>query len=124
MRRIPVVVEVNGNFSNLYKMYPRLRLFSAVINSIGVWCLRRGCAVITVTSQLAAWVKGVSQHPNVQVVPNGADTGLFQPAGCARIYRLPASLRGLRRCAVAMARYRYDDRGGRAIRHGRTTSIS
>lgn len=88
--RVPVVQEVNGPYDDLFIAWPGTRRFAKFF----VWLmrsqLRSATAVITVTSQLADWVRRESGNKDTRiwVIPNGANTDLFHPD--ARHRRRPA----------------------------------
>lgn len=80
--RLPLVVEVNGPYADLYIAWPAARKLSLVFTWMMRSQLRWADAVITVTEDLATWVKsekGRRRENTVFVVPNGADVDLFSP---------------------------------------------
>lgn len=78
--RIPVIQENNGPYNDMYIAYPWTRRLSRLLELISDLQFRWANALITVTPQLAAWLKTRSGHSNIQVIPNGANTHLFHPA--------------------------------------------
>lgn len=80
LRRVPIVLEVNGPWHELIASYPRLRRLRGIIG----WLFgqRAGCAsaMIAVTPALAAWLRSQYGHPRVEVVANGANIDLFNPS--------------------------------------------
>lgn len=77
--RIPVIQEVNGTHEDLFVSWPLTKKFSGIfkllINSQLGWAQ----GVITVTHQLAEWVREGVHHSNVMVISNAANTDLFRP---------------------------------------------
>lgn len=78
--RIPVVHEVNGPYEDIFVGYPVAARCRSLVT--GVWRsqYRHAAGLITVTPQLAGWLKQESGgHQPVCVIPNGANTKLFSP---------------------------------------------
>lgn len=78
-RGIPVVQEVNGPYEDLFIAWPWTRRLAWLFILLMRLQLNMADAVITVTSQLADWVQKEAGHKRVYIVPNGANTELFQP---------------------------------------------
>jgi len=79
LRRIPVVVEVNGSFADYTVAYPWMRAIRPFIIAAGRLCLRLSGAVIAVTPQLCDWVQLQIGKKATFLVPNGANISLFRP---------------------------------------------
>lgn len=79
LRRVPVVVEVNGSYADWFVAWPLLRRVRRAV----VWAirsqLRAADAVIAVTGDLARWVEEERHRPGVFLVPNAADSAVFFP---------------------------------------------
>jgi glycosyltransferase involved in cell wall biosynthesis len=78
-RRIPVVAEINGSFSDYTIAYPWMRAIRPFIVGAGRVCLRLSNAVIAVTPYLCDWVQSEIGRKPTFLVPNGANTNLFRP---------------------------------------------
>lgn len=85
---VPTVQELNGPPSDLFAAYPWTRRLGQVFPILGNLCLRMADCVITVTPQLREWVLSKYPKQRVFVVPNGANTAVFQP-GVAPYIVLP-----------------------------------
>lgn len=76
---VPVIQECNGPYDDIFLAWPQLRPLRRPI----VWatCVQYRWAdqIITVTDQLAQWLRDESGHDRVTTIPNGADTELFSP---------------------------------------------
>jgi len=79
LRGVPLILEVNGLNEDLFIAWPLSRRFARFINWLSRTQLRWADAVITVTSELADWVRQESGNSSVFVIPNGVNTGLFRP---------------------------------------------
>jgi len=79
LMRLPVVQEVNGPYEDLFIAWPFTRKFASVFKWMMRTQLRLASAVITVTPQLAEWVKRESGATQVFVIPNGVNVELFKP---------------------------------------------
>lgn len=77
--RIPVVGEVNGTFADLRLVYPWLLPLVPFIYLAALACMRASSALITVTGPLREYLRNIVPHTPVYVVPNAANTVLFQP---------------------------------------------
>jgi glycosyltransferase involved in cell wall biosynthesis len=82
-RGLPVVQEVNGPYEDVFIAWPWTRPFAWLFLALMRSQLKWAKAVITVTRQLADWVVAESGNRKVHVIPNGANTDLFQPGLCA-----------------------------------------
>ncbi len=78
-RRIPVIVECNGSFEDLFVAWPATRLARPLFEAIGRSDLRNADAVIAVTPQLAEWVRRETGRLDADVSPNGANVDAFTP---------------------------------------------
>ena len=79
LRRVPVVVEVNGPPTDILSSWPRLRVLMPFLTWAGTWQIRLASAVIAVTPELAH-IAADQGAGRVFVVSNGADAELFAPA--------------------------------------------
>ncbi|BDU75920.1 glycosyltransferase family 4 protein [Mesoterricola sediminis] len=77
--RIPLVIEVNGPHEDVYTMYPWTRRFGGFLRALTRHQHRIADAIVTVTPQMAQWVKDDCGAENVHVVPNGANLDHFRP---------------------------------------------
>jgi glycosyltransferase involved in cell wall biosynthesis len=88
MKSIPVVIEVNGSFADYTMAYPWMRAIRPLIAGAGRLCMRLSNAVIAVTPQLCDWVQSEIGKKPTFLVPNGANTELFNPSA-ERSEKLP-----------------------------------
>ena len=83
LRAAPIVHENNGPYADVAIAYPWAAPFSGII----AWMWRKqyqwADRVITVTPQLAGWLKDQGIPTPIEVVPNGANTDLFHPDAAA-----------------------------------------
>jgi len=86
--RIPQVIEVNGPHEDMYTMYPWTRRIGALLRALTRHQHRIAQAIVTVTPQMAQWVKDDCGATHVHVVPNGANLDHFRPG--VRDPRAPA----------------------------------
>lgn len=77
--RIPVVQECNGPYGDFYLAWPTARFFRFVLEPAARWQYRSAHSVIAVTDELADWVDQEASRNDTQVVPSGANIGLFRP---------------------------------------------
>ena len=76
---VPIVQEVNGPYDDLFLAWPAARRFARVFISMMRWQYRNADALITVTPQLAEWLRAETGRDDVTVIPNGANTQVFRP---------------------------------------------
>lgn len=80
---VPVVQECNGPYEDLFLAWPQVARLRRPL----VWATRIqyrwATEVITVTEQLAQWLRTESGHDRVTTIPNGANTDLFSPDAAA-----------------------------------------
>lgn len=97
LRRKPVIQEINGRPADLSITYPWLRWFAWPLKACYRWQMKLAAQVITVTEGLRLWALAESGHDRVSLVPNGANTTLFQPDGdgAAELGRYVAFVGGL-----------------------------
>jgi glycosyltransferase involved in cell wall biosynthesis len=81
---IPIVQEVNGPYDDLFLAWPATRRFSRQFISMMRWQYRNADALITVTPELAEWLRAETGRDDVTVVPNAANTSVFRPEAPAR----------------------------------------
>jgi glycosyltransferase involved in cell wall biosynthesis len=79
LRRIPVVLEVNGPHSDRVVAKPWLRPLAPLLARLQRFQFRRSAALIAVTPRLAEWVGEEAPGRHVEIIPNGANTDLFHP---------------------------------------------
>jgi len=79
IRKVPIVLEVNGPYEDLFIAWPFTRKFAKLFKWMLKTQLHLADGVIAVTPQLAEWVKKESGNRNVFVIPNGVNTTLFNP---------------------------------------------
>lgn len=78
-RRIAVVQEVNGSYSDVYVAWPGARRFRMIVRRAMAWQLRHADAIVTVTEDLARALAIESPDTPIDVITNGADTTIFSP---------------------------------------------
>jgi len=80
IRKIPVVQEVNGPYEDLFLAWPFTRKFAGLFKWMLRVQLRLADVIITVTPQLADWVRQeAGKNKKVVVIPNGVNIDLFRP---------------------------------------------
>ena len=79
--KLPMILEVNGPYEDLYLAFPWTRPFRWVWTPLMRYGMRQADAVITVTEPLVRWVQQEARHPRVFLISNGVDTELFRPDG-------------------------------------------
>jgi len=79
LRRVPVVQEVNGTWEDAFVAWPATRRLAPLVKWLVRTQLRWAHAAVPVTPALADWVEQVAGHRRLRVIPNAANTQLFQP---------------------------------------------
>ncbi|MEK9672145.1 MAG: glycosyltransferase family 4 protein [Rhodospirillaceae bacterium] len=79
LRGAPIVHEINGPYEDVAIAYRWAAPLAGVINWMWRTQYRWADRLITVTPQLADWVRAQGVATPVDVVPNGANTDLFRP---------------------------------------------
>lgn len=83
LRKIPVVLEVNGPYLDLFLSWPITRALSKFF----IWLMRdelkAATTLVAVTENLKAWLLSETRKRGIQVVPNAANADLFTPAARA-----------------------------------------
>lgn len=79
LHHVPVAQEVNGIYEDIFLAWPWTRPLARFFIWLMRSQLRWADVVITVTPLLADWVRNQGAQGDIFVVPNGADTELFQP---------------------------------------------
>lgn len=79
LRGAPIVHEINGPYEDVAIAYRWAASFAGVIKWMWRAQFRWADRLITVTPQLADWVRAQGVATPVDVVPNGANTDLFHP---------------------------------------------
>lgn len=77
--RVPIVVEVNGAYGDLFVSWPWTRRIAPLARWMMRSQLRSADLVVAVTEELADWVRSQAPGRTVAVVRNGANTDLFRP---------------------------------------------
>lgn len=77
--KIPMVLEVNGPYEDLYIAFPWLRPLRWLWTPLMRYGLRAADAIITVTEPLVEWAKREARHERIALISNGANTELFHP---------------------------------------------
>jgi glycosyltransferase involved in cell wall biosynthesis len=77
--KIPLVLEVNGPYEDLYVAFSWLRPFRWFWTPLMRYGMRVADAVVTVTEPLVQWAKHEVGHNRVALISNGANTALFHP---------------------------------------------
>ncbi|GIW61025.1 MAG: glycosyl transferase [Patescibacteria group bacterium] len=83
--KIPLVVEVNGSYEDLYMAFPMMRPMRWIGNSIMRYGIREADVVITVTEPLVNWALQERGGQPVILISNGANTDLFHPDAPGRL---------------------------------------
>lgn len=76
---VPVVLEVNGTSSDLWRAYPGARVVGRLLGAVDRALLRSAARVVTVSDALARWIASLAPTVSVAVVPNAADPTMFRP---------------------------------------------
>ena len=85
IRRVPLVVEVNGTFDDAVAAWPRLKPLAGLLRSASRAQLAWANGLIAVTDELASWAEAQCGSPKrTVVVPNAANTDLFAPSPTSR----------------------------------------
>lgn len=79
VRGAPIVQEINGPYDDVAIAYEWAKPFAGLIAWMSGTQFRLASHLITVTPQLAQWIKAQGIDRPVDVVPNGANTELFHP---------------------------------------------
>lgn len=79
LKRIPVVVEINGSFADYTVAHPWMRAIRPFIVGAGRLCFRLSDTVIAVSPELCDWVQSQIGKKPTLFIPNGANTTLFRP---------------------------------------------
>jgi glycosyltransferase involved in cell wall biosynthesis len=77
--KMPIILEVNGPYEDLYLAFPWTRPFRWVWTALMRYGMRQADAVITVTEPLVRWAQQEAGHPRVYLISNGVDIDLFRP---------------------------------------------
>lgn len=77
--KIPIVLEVNGSYDDLYIAFPWLSMMRGIWTPIMRYGMRAADLVITVTSPLTRWVEQEARHNRVVLISNGVNTEIFRP---------------------------------------------
>ena len=79
LARVPIVIEVNGPYTDAYEAYPWTRRWRFIIEPVTRTCYRLADALIGGTEQLGRWLYGEVGDRPYFVIPNGANTDVFTP---------------------------------------------
>ncbi len=77
--KIPLIVEVNGSYDDLYVAFPVIRSMCWFATPVMRYGIREADVVITVTEPLVNWVLHERGRGPVVLISNGANTDLFHP---------------------------------------------
>lgn len=83
-RGVAVVQECNGAYEDLFVAWPATRYVRPLFEALARSQHRNADAVISVTPQLAEWVKVETGRADSDVSPNGANVDVFSPAAPRR----------------------------------------
>lgn len=83
-RGVAVVQECNGSYEDLFVAWPATRYARPVFEALARSQTRHADAVISVTPQLADWVRAETGRADSDVSPNGANVDVFSPAAPRR----------------------------------------
>lgn len=90
MRRIPIVLEINGPYEDVLIAYPWLRPLRSILRMVARFSMHCADSLVVVTPHLKDWVKKEVEHESVYVIPNAANTELFRPdASCSYALEKP-----------------------------------
>lgn len=78
-RKIPMVLEVNGPYEDLFIAWPRTRYVRPLFEWLMGTQYRHADGLVTVTSGLQTWLAGETGRDDVAVIPNAANDRLFRP---------------------------------------------
>ena len=84
LRRVPVVQELNGPYDDMFIAWPQLKRAGRLVVGAQRTQLKHATEVIAVTDGLADWVRRDARPKRIAVIPNGANTELFEPSGPRR----------------------------------------
>lgn len=76
---IPMVLEVNGPYEDLFIAWPRTRYLRPFFEWLMGTQYRHADALVTVTSGLQNWLAAETGRDDVTVIPNAANDRLFRP---------------------------------------------
>ena len=76
---IPIVLEVNGPYEDLFLAWPFTKYFSGILIYLIKVQMRLSNNIIAVTPQLRDWVIAEIEEKDVVVIENGADIDHFSP---------------------------------------------
>lgn len=79
IRRIPVIQEVNGPYEDLFIAWSLTRYFSKLFKFLCRAQFKWADILITVTPQLKEWLYKETGKNAIYIVPNGANTDIFNP---------------------------------------------
>ena len=90
LKRVPIIHEINGPYEDVSIAYAWARPLAGIIRWL--WRLQFHWAdhLITVTPQLKDWAAGQLGPKNITVIPNGANTDMFQPGARSDLDLPPA----------------------------------
>ncbi|MCJ7624340.1 MAG: glycosyltransferase family 4 protein [Anaerolineaceae bacterium] len=77
--KIPMVLEFNGPYHDLFLAWPFTRYFSGLLIFLMKYQMRLAKNIIVVTPQLKDWVVNEIDRDNIFVIENGADIDHFFP---------------------------------------------
>ncbi len=86
--RIPVIQEVNGSYEELFIVWPSTRYFSKLFKFLCRIQYKWANVIITVTPQLKEWLYKETGKNEIYIVPNGANTDIFNP-NAINNYKIP-----------------------------------
>ncbi len=79
--RRPVVQEINGKPSDITITYPQLRPLRKLIEWSYRSQFRNARCLVAVTNGLGDWAEQFAGHKRIRVIPNGANTDIFNANG-------------------------------------------
>lgn len=80
LRKIPVVQEVNGTYSDVFLAWPITTKFKKIVVKLINLQYHWSDACIVVTSQLKLWLQNFKvEEKKIHIVGNGANTDIFYP---------------------------------------------
>ena len=88
IKRIPVIQEVNGPYEDLFIAWPLTNKFRSFFKWLMLTQLKWSDGIIVVTPQLKDWLYKEIGKREIYIVPNGANTDIFNP-NAINNYKIP-----------------------------------
>ena len=88
IKRIPVILEVNGSYEDLFIAWSLACYFSKLFKLLCRFQFKWADVLITVTPELKEWLYKETGKNAIYIVPNGANTDIFNP-NAINNYKIP-----------------------------------